>query len=54
LTLNADGSFVYVPVSKATAYTDTFSFTLSDGVETTTGTVTINVLADPLAAPTTV
>jgi hypothetical protein len=47
-TLYADGSYLYTPVSRIAAYTDTFTYTISDGVETSTGTVTINVLPDPV------
>src|SRR5439155_502568 len=42
LTVNADGSFVFVPAGNS-AYTDSFTFTISDGVTTSTATATINV-----------
>ena len=42
LTVQADGSFVLVPVAK-TAYTDQFTYTASDGVDTQDATVTVGI-----------
>jgi hypothetical protein len=42
LTVNADGSFVYTPAADWTG-DDTFTYTISDGVNTSTATVTIHV-----------
>jgi hypothetical protein len=42
LTVDADGSFTYVPAANWTG-DDTFTYTISDGINTSTATVTISV-----------
>ena len=51
LTLNADGSFVYVPVADFSG-TDSFGYTITDGTNVANGTVTITILSanDPPVA----
>lgn len=45
LSLATDGSFDYTPATNFSG-TDTFDYTLSDGIDSTTGTVTITIAAN--------
>jgi VCBS repeat-containing protein len=52
-TLNADGSISYTPSASAVASsTDSFAYTVSDGLLTSAATVTITLTAAPVVAPT--
>ena len=47
VSLNPDGSFVYSPTYGTTAFSDSFTYTTTDGTDTSApATVTINVHAD--------
>ena len=48
VVVNADGSYTYTPNSGYIG-TDTFTYTMTDGFSTDTATVTINVVAPPVA-----
>jgi large repetitive protein len=43
VTVNSDGTFTYLPPPGATGPTDTFTYNLTDGTFTVTGTVTITL-----------
>lgn len=47
LTFNPDGTFTYTPKDNFTG-TDSFTYEASDGIQTTTGTVTLNVNTAPV------
>ena len=50
LDVNSDGSFTYTPLPGYVG-SDSFTYTISDGAETATATVTIDVFADPPVVP---
>ncbi|HEY3567640.1 MAG TPA: cadherin domain-containing protein [Thermoanaerobaculia bacterium] len=43
VTVNSDGTFTYLPPAGATGPTDTFTYNLTDGTFTVTGTVTVTL-----------
>jgi hypothetical protein len=43
VSLAADGSFTYVPVTGDTGVADSFSYVINDGLDDATGTVTLNL-----------
>ncbi|WP_199141840.1 beta strand repeat-containing protein, partial [Pedobacter sp. ASV12] len=49
ITLNANGSYTFVPVTNFTGAVDVITYTITDGTATTTSTLTLNVIPTNVA-----